>query len=203
MSKIISVEQLRSLYDEPTKRALKKDIGHIDGHCQRFIELSPFVALSSSNAKQQSDCSPRGGKSGFVKIFDSKTLIIPDWGGNNRLDTFTNILENNSVGLMFLIPGVDEILRVNGFAELRTDDEYRKLCMEEGKLPKLVILVNIREVYLHCAKALMRADLWNDSAKIDRQILPTAGQIMKDHLMTSEEPETPEAMYKRYKDVLY
>lgn len=203
MTRITTIEQLRDNYDQPTERAVRKDIGCIDKHCRRFIELSPFVAISSHNSQNQVDCSPRGGQPGFVKVFDAKTLIIPDWGGNNRLDTLTNILDNDSIGLMFLVPGVDEALRCNGTAELRTDDEFRTLCMEQGKLPKLVVLVHVSEVYLHCAKALMRADLWNEAAKIDRSSLPSAGQILKDHIQSSGEPETTEAMYERYKQVLY
>ena len=203
MSRITSIEQLRLIYDEPSERVVRKDIGHIDRHCHRFIELCPFVAISSCNSNGEADRSPRGGKPGFVKFLDSKTLIIPDWGGNNRLDTFINFLDNDSIGLMFVVPGVNEILRTNGSAELRTDEEYRTKCMEQGKIPRLVILVHVREVYLHCAKAMMRADLWNDAKKIDREALPSAGQILKDHLRTAGEPETSEAMYKRYKRVLY
>ena len=203
MSRIQSLEQLRLLYDEPTERAIKKNIGHLDKHCRHFIELSPFVALSTSHSNKQSDSSPRGGKPGFVKVFDSKTLIIPDWGGNNRLDSFTNILDNDSIGLMFFIPGVAEILRVNGSAQLRTDEEYKLMCVEQSKQPKVIIMVRVREVYLHCAKAIMRADLWNDKAKIDRQALPSAGQILKDHLQSDGEAESPEAMYQRYKRGLY
>ncbi|MDH5229942.1 MAG: pyridoxamine 5'-phosphate oxidase family protein [Gammaproteobacteria bacterium] len=143
----------------PTQRAVKKDIGRLDVHCRRFIELSLFVAMASHNLNHQADCSPRGEYPGFVKALDSKTLIIPDWGGNNRLDTFTNIIENNSLGLMFLIPGVDEILRANGSDELRTDEHYKKICAEQDKHPKLLILVHLHEVYPHCAKALMCAEL--------------------------------------------
>jgi hypothetical protein len=203
MSQITSIEQLRQLYTAPTERVVKKDIGHIDVHCRRFIELSPFVTLSTHNSENQSDCSPRGGQPGFVKVIDSKTLVIPDWSGNNRLDTLTNILDIDSIGLMFLIPGVDEVLRVNGTAELNTDMEYRELCMEQDKLPKLVIVVRVNEAYLHCAKALMRSELWSEKAKVDRKALPSAGQILKDHVNSEGEPETTEAMYQRYKRELY
>jgi len=203
MSRVTSIEQLRQLYNGPTERAVKKDIGHIDIHCRCFIELSPFLAISTHNSKLQADCSPRGGKPGFVKILDSKSIIIPDWNGNNRLDTFCNLLENNSIGLMFIIPGVDEILRANGSAELRTDEQFKVMCMENEKLPKLVVLVRVDEVYLHCAKALMRANLWCDAVKINRQELPSAGRMLKDQIGGADEPETSEAMYERYKHGLY
>ncbi len=203
MSKITSLEQLRQLYDAPTERVVRKDIGHIDVHCRHFIELSPFVTLSTHNSQKQSDCSPRGGQPGFVRVVDSKMLVIPDWSGNNRLDTLTNILDINSIGLMFLIPGVDEVLRVNGTAELSTDAKYRELCMEKEKLPKLVILVRVQEAYLHCAKALMRSKLWSEEAKVDRGVLPSAGQILKDQLKSEGEAETTEAMYQRYRRELY
>ena len=203
MSKVTTLDQLRQLYDAPTERVIKKDIGHLDTHCRHFIELSPFVTLSTHNSHNQSDCSPRGGTPGFVKVVDSKTLVIPDWSGNNRLDTLTNILDDDSIGLMFLVPGVDEVLRVNGTAELRTDEAYRGLCMEREKLPKLVILVHVREAYLHCAKALMRAELWSEEARVDRSVLPSAGQILKDHVKSDGEPETTEATYERYRHELY
>jgi PPOX class probable FMN-dependent enzyme len=203
MTIISSIEQLRTLYDQPSERAVKKDIGHIDKHCRHFIQLSPFVVIASFDSNNQADASPRGGKPGFVKALDKNTLIVPDWGGNNRLDTLTNILSNNSIGLMFLIPGVAEVLRVNGAVELRTDTEYLSLCIEKDRLPKLILKVCVKEAYLHCAKAMLRSCLWDPKSKIDRKTLPTAGEILKDQLQSNDPPETPEAMYERYNKILY
>ena len=203
MAIISSIEQLRALYEQPTERAIKKDIGHIDKHCKSFIELSPFIVISSFNSHNQADASPRGGKPGFVKVSDKNSLIIPDWGGNNRLDTLTNFLSNNSIGLMFLIPGVNEVLRVNGNVEIRTDTDYLSLCIEKDKLPKLVLKVIVKESYLHCAKAILRAGLWDPNSTIERKILPSASEILKDQLQLNDAPETQEAMYERYKKILY
>jgi PPOX class probable FMN-dependent enzyme len=203
MSRITSREQLRERYPPATERARNKDIGHLDKHCRRFIELSPFVVLSSFHDSKGADASPRGGRPGFVKVADAQTLILPDWRGNNRLDTLENLLDDPAIGLMFMIPGVDEVLRINGRAELRSDESYRALCREGDRLPGLVILVQVREAYLHCAKAIMRASLWEDKARIDRNTLPSAGQILKEQMQLDIEPESREAMTERYRKSLY
>ena len=203
MSMITSVEELRSLYDPPKENVVKKDIGHIDRHCRRFIAYSPFVVIASYDQDGAADASPRGGHPGFVKVADDHTLLLPDWGGNNRLDTFSNILSQPEIGLLFMIPGVNETLRVNGRAELHSDEGYRSLCSEGEKLPKLVLKLSVREAYLHCAKAIMRASLWEPESRIDRTLLPSAGQIVKDQLRLDIEPETLEAMTERYRKNLY
>lgn len=203
MGRITSLEELRALYPATSERALKKQLSHIDRHCRRFIELSPFLVISSKGADGLSDASPRGDQPGFVSILDETTLAIPDWPGNNRLDTLSNIVANPAIGLLFLIPGVDEVLRVNGDAELRTDEDLRAPFARSGKLPRLVVKLSVREAYLHCPKALMRAKLWNSAAQIERSQLPTLNEMIHDQIKSTAPVESHADMMARYKDALY
>ena len=198
MAEILSLTALRALYREPAERAVKKQLDHLDAHCRRFVALSPFVVIASTDAKDRVDASPRGGDPGFVKAPDEGTLLIPDSPGNNRLDSLQNLLDRPGVGLFFMIPGVDETLRVNGTAALRTDDALLELCASERRRPPLVIAVAVQEAYLHCAKALMRSKLWDASAKQARSVLPSMNQMLKDQIGLEGEPESEAAMRKRY-----
>lgn len=195
---ITSLPALRALYPEPTERARLKAISALDVHCRRFIALSPFVLLATSDPHHQLDASPRGGSPGFVKITSTGDLLIPDAPGNNRLDSLENIVTTGSVGLLFLIPGVDETLRVNGDAVLSQAPQDIAACTDERRAPKLVIRVAVRAAYLHCAKALMRSQLWSVSSQIDRRTLPTIGEMLNDQTGISTPPETLEAMVARY-----
>ena len=177
---IDSVAQLRALYPYPTERIVKKQLSSLDRHCQRIIELSPFVVIASGSPEFAMDASPRGGSPGFVRIVDQKTLLIPDAPGNNRLDTFENILATKQVGLLFLVPGLDETLRVNGAARLSRSEELTSLFPAEKRPPKLVIEVTVEAAYLHCPKALMRSNLWNPAVQIDRKTLPTVIEMIND-----------------------
>jgi len=195
---IESVEQLRNLYVAPKERAIRKQLPHLDVHCRRFISLAPFVVLASSDAGGRIDASPRGGDPGFVKVPDDGTLLIPDAPGNNRLDSLENIVATNQVGLLFMIPGVDETLRVNGTAILSDAVRDIDVCANERRRPKLVIRVSVREAYLHCAKALMRSRLWSDESRIDRGVLPTLGQMINEQTGIDAPVETQEEMMRRY-----
>jgi PPOX class probable FMN-dependent enzyme len=144
------------------------------------------------------DASPRGGAAGFVKTPDSHTLLLPDAPGNNRLDSFTNIVESARVGLLFLIPGFDETLRVNGAAVLSTDPADIARCTDDKRAPKLVIRVGVQEVYLHCAKAFMRSRLWSADSHVPRSAMPTMGQMLNDQTGIETPPETQEEMARRY-----
>ena len=199
---IESVEALRHLYPPAKERSVKKQLTQIDAHCRKFIALSPFVVLSSSSVAWTMDASPRGGEPGFVKTPDEHTLLIPDAPGNNRLDTLENIVATRQLGLLFLIPGVDETLRVNGAAVLSTDEAILKLFAEEPRPPKLVIRVSVKEAYLHCAKALMRSSLWDAERQIDRAALPTMGQMLKDQIGGDAPAETQAEMVRRYAEDL-
>ena len=198
--KIETVEELRRHYPQPKGRAVQKQLEHLDVHCQNFIALSPFMILASSS-EGSADASPRGGEPGFVKVPDERTLLIPDWPGNNRLDSFSNILQNEHVGTIFLVPGVDETLRVSGVVEIRTDDALRQPFQTRGKLPITVLKLTVKEAYLHCAKAFMRAKLWGD--KVDRTALPTMGTMLNDQTGASEPTETQREMLERYQKALY
>ncbi len=199
---IQSIEQLRTLYASPKERAVKKQLPALDKHCRQFIALSPFVVLGSQGADDALDASPRGGAPGFVKVTDAGQLLIPDSPGNNRLDTLENVIHTGRVGMLFLIPGIDETLRVNGHAKLTTETELLKRCTSELKPPKLVIQVDVTQAYLHCAKAFMRSKLWDRSTQIDRTRLPTMGEMIGEQTGMSGSPETQAEMLERYKNDL-
>ena len=196
---IDSKETLRALYPPAKERSLRKQIGHLDRHCRRFVELSPFVVLASGSTQGHFDASPRGGEPGFVKAPDSATLLIPDAPGNNRLDTLENIVGTGRIGLLFMNPGMDETLRVNGKARLSDDAGMLAPFANEKRTPSLVIEVKVEDVYLHCAKALMRSKLWSADSKVERSVLPTMGQMLNDQTGIQTPPETQEQMAERYK----
>jgi PPOX class probable FMN-dependent enzyme len=202
MAEILSLAALRALYREPSERAVKKQLDRLDAHCRRFVSLSPFLVIASTDARDRVDASPRGGDPGFVKAPDERTLLIPDSPGNNRLDSLQNLLDRPGVGLFFMIPGVDETLRVNGTAALRTDEALLELCASERRRPPLVIAVTVQEAYLHCAKALMRSKLWDASAQQARTVLPSMNRMLKDQIGLEGEPESDAAMRERYRQDL-
>jgi PPOX class probable FMN-dependent enzyme len=196
---IDSKESLRALYPAAKPGSLKKQLSFLDEHCLSFIGLSPFVVLASGSQEGQMDASPRGGAPGFVKAPDSHTLLIPDAPGNNRLDTLENIIGTGRLGLLFLIPGVDETLRVNGRARLSEESSLVEQFKNEKRTPRLVIEVKVEDAYLHCAKALMRSNLWSPESRVERSVLPTMGQMLKDQTGSQTPPETREQMLERYK----
>ena len=167
-------------------------------HCRRFIALSPFVVIASGDAGASLDASPRGGEPGFVRIVSDKTLLIPDSPGNNRLDTLSNIIATGNVGLLFMIPGVEETLRVNGSARLADGAELLQQFATEKRTPKLVIEVTVFAAYLHCAKAFMRSKLWSAESQIARSALPTMGEMLTEQTGMQSAAETQEQMKSRY-----
>lgn len=198
MPLITTLDQLRALYPQPGERALKKQIPALERHSLRFIALSPFVVVASRGADGSLDASPRGGLPGFVKATADGGLLIPDSPGNHRLDTLQNIVATGQLGLLFMIPGVDETLRVNGSAQLSTEADDIAACTDERRAPRLVIRVRPQAVYLHCAKAFMRAKLWQAGSQIDPDTLPTIGQMIADQAGLDIAPESREAMLQRY-----
>jgi len=196
--RINTLEQLRAIYPAPKERAVKKQLSFLDGHCQKFIQLSPFVVVASCNSEQSMDASPRGGAPGFIKALNEKTLLIPDAPGNNRLDTLENIMESGTIGLIFIIPGIDETLRINGTAHLSCAEEHIQYFANEKRRPKLVIEVMVVEAYLHCAKALMRSALWEPASSVNRLLLPTMGQMINSQTGIEAKNETQEEMVARY-----
>lgn len=196
---ITTLAQLRSLYAQPAERALRKQLPALDAHCRRFIALSPLCLIASGGTEGALlDVSPRGGPAGFVKVLDDGTLLLPDAGGNNRLDTLCNLLADPRAALLFVIPGVDETLRINGTARLRDEPEFVQRFAGERQCPKLVIEVQVREAYLHCAKALMRSRLWSTDAQVERGALPTLNQMIRDQIGQQAEPESQADMVARY-----
>ncbi len=195
---ILTLESLRTLYPPARERSVKKELRHLDVHCTRFIALAPFVVIASAGEGGALDASPRGGGPGFVKVQGDQTLLIPDSPGNNRLDTLENIIETGRIGLLFLVPGVDESLRVNGQAVLSTLQADLALCTDAKRTPKLVIRVEVEAAYLHCAKALMRSDLWNPARHVERSVMPSMGEMMKDQIGGDIPAETQAEMLARY-----
>ena len=182
MQFISTREELRSLYKEPGDGAVRKVLPRLDSHCRSFISRSPFVLIGSTDGSGNADVTPKGDRPGFVEILDDTTIAIPDRPGNNRLDTLENLLLDPAIGLLFLIPGMNETLRINGAAKITADPALRERLAHDGKPPLSVIVVEIKAAYMHCAKAFMRSELWKPESWPDRSKLPTLGQILKDQL---------------------
>lgn len=200
---LATAAQIREHYANPVERSVRKTLPALDRHMRRFISLSPLLCLGTS-AEGGADVTPRGDSPGFVHVLDDRTLLIPDWPGNNRLDSFTNILSNPHVGLLFFVPGVDETLRVNGTAVLSVDPSLLARWNVAGRQPRAVLRVHVREAFLHCGKALLRAKLWRDDYKIDRAELPPYGQMLKDQTATTETADEIQAYVDRaYVEGLY
>ncbi len=197
--KITTEQQLLDLYGQPSERAQKKSMTALDKHAKHFIETSPFIVLATYAKDGKMDASPRGGDSGFVKVLDDQTLLIPDAKGNNRLDSLKNILHTQNIAALFLIPGIDETLRLNGSAYISTEPKLLSQFPEERIVPKTCLVVKVEEVFLHCAKAFMRSKLWMEGAKIDRENFPTMGQMLRDQIGDSGRVESQEEMVERYK----
>ena len=201
---IETVEELRSSYGEPSERAVKKSLDRLDRHCRRFIELSPFVVLASAGADGRVDCSPRGDPAGFVAVLDERTILLPDRRGNNRADSLTNVLENPNVGMLFMIPGVDETLRLNGRARLTTDPARLEPLAVNGRVPRSGLVVEVEEVFLQCTKALVRSRLWADETRVERKAaLPPFGQMLADHIGESDGEKVDREIRARVRETLY
>jgi PPOX class probable FMN-dependent enzyme len=200
---IRDVVTLRCNYSPPGERAVRKVLARLDGHMRAFIALSPFAVIGSSS-EAGADVTPRGDRPGFVHVLDESTLLVPDWPGNNRLDTLTNIVSNPKVGILFLIPGVNETLRVNGIASVTVDPLLVQRWETAGRHPLSVMRVSVYEAYLHCAKALIRSRLWDGEYAVDRTRLPSYGQMLKDQILTTQTAEQIQAAVEdTYRTKLY
>lgn len=200
--KIESIDQLRQIYEQPTGRAAVKTLPRLEKHSVHFIQKSPFVVISTFNKNGEVDTSPRGGNTGFIKVLNDRRIVIPDAKGNRRQDSQINIVETGRIAILFLIPGVNETLRVNGNASIRTDEDVLALFSDEKNPPKTFIQIDVEEMYLHCAKALMRSKLWSEEIKIERSQFPTMSQMMNDQLNSDDEEESQQAMEARYQNDL-
>lgn len=175
---ITTEEELRETLGHPTELVKRKTIDHIDEICLSFIEKSPFVTIATSDSYGNLDVSPKGDPPGFVKLLNKKTLAIPDRPGNRKADTFTNILKNPNIGLLFMIPGVRETLRVNGEARIVCDQEVLELLECQGKQPAFAIIVTVKEAFMHCAKCIIRSKLWEPAEK---EQLPSLAKVLIEH----------------------
>lgn len=173
MERVIrSAEELEALYGEPLERSVRKQLDRIDDLCRAFIAASPFLLLGT-----EGDVSPRGDLPGFVRVADDHTLLIPDRRGNNRTDSLHNILTHPRIGLLFLVPGASHTLRVNGDAEIVVDEELAASFAVNGNAPRTVLRVRVVEAYVHCSRALVRANLWNAPSAA----VPTFGEMLEAH----------------------
>lgn len=178
---ITSEEQLRDIFGWPADRSVNKQLDRLDKHCRMIIERSPFLLIGSSDGRR-CDVSPKGDARGFVRVLDDRTIAIPDLPGNNRLDSLTNFIANPQVGIIFMVPGMDETLRINGRVSLVRDAELLESMSVGGKLPKLAIVVEVEEVFTHCPKAFIRSSLWDNKTWKDRSEIASFAEILRDHV---------------------
>ena len=202
---VTSPEALRALVGEPSELAVRKEISHLDAHCRAFIARSPFVLIATSGASGRADVSPKGDPPGFVQVLDEHRLVIPDRPGNRRLDGMRNLLENPHVGLLFLIPGLEETLRVNGRAWIIRDEEVLARCAVMGKRPTLALGVYAEECFIHCAKAFKRAQLWQPDQWPDRAGLASPSEMLVDHARPKDMtvPQMDRLLRESYSKNLY
>ncbi|MGR3794333.1 pyridoxamine 5'-phosphate oxidase family protein [Vannielia sp. SX4] len=180
---------LRALYPAVSELAEIKSMAALDAHARAFIARSPFVCIGTQGAGGRADVSPRGDAPGFVEVLGDGLLAIPDRPGNNRLDSLANILANGAVGLLFMVPGFDETLRVNGRAKLVRDAALLERMAVNGRAPRLAVVVEVEEVFLHCAKAFRRSKLWDPEARQDRGEMPSLSKMILDQTRGAPEDE--------------
>lgn len=176
--RVTSIEQLEAIYGEPVPRSLAKEIDHISAHYRAFIEKAPFVTVATCGPEGL-DCSPRGDSPGFVRVVDDKTLMLPDRRGNNRIDSLRNLVRDGRISLLFLIPGVNETLRLNGRAEISVEPDLCASFAVQGKLPRSILVITVERIYFQCQKALVRSRLWDAEAQIPRSRLPSTGTMLE------------------------
>lgn len=196
---ITTEDELRALHHEPMSRATDKVLDHLDKHCRAVIELSPFCVIATQGLNG-ADVSPRGDPPGFVRVLDDRTLLLPDRVGNNRLDAMANLLGNPRIGMLFLVPGMGETLRINGTGRITDDARVLEGSAVQGRAPKIGLVVRVEEAFLHCAKALSRSALWDGSRQIDRAALPSYAEMLLDHvngLTETENARQTDVMAKR------
>lgn len=180
VSYVASIEDVRARHPAAMSRATGKVLSRLDKHCRAMIARATFVVIGTHGSKG-ADVSPRGDPAGFVRVLDDRYLLLPDRIGNNRFDSMDNIFETGRIGMLFLVPGMSEILRINGGARVTDDAALLAESAVQGRAPKIGVLVEVLEAYLHCAKAVNRAGLWDPSRHIDRNELPSYGAMLVDH----------------------
>ncbi len=196
-------EAIRAHYGEPSPLSLAKEMTRLDPHSRAFIALSPFIVIASSDAEGRCDATPRGDAPGFVAVLDDHTLALPDRAGNRRVDTMLNFAENPRVGLLFLVPGVSETLRVNGRVRISLDPDLLAPMAANGKPPTSAAVVSIEEVYFQCGKALIRSDLWNADRRLPKGSFPPLGQIIADQTKAGDPEAMSRTIEESYRTRLY
>ncbi len=201
---ITTPEALEAMFPEPPlANAITKEVDHINASYRALIEAAPFFALATCGPEGL-DCSPRGDPAGFVRVHDEKTLLIPDRRGNNRIDSFRNLVRDPRVALMFMIPGCGEVIRVNGTAAISTDPALCSEFILFGKVPKVVLVVTVERVYYQCPKALVRSKLWDPSTWIDRKTLPSSGKILAEITAGRHDADKHDREYpERLRETIY
>ena len=194
---ITTAAEVQAILGPAYENQIAKVINHIDVHCRAWIERCPFIVIASINAAGAMDTSPKGDPPGFVKVIDKHTLAIPDRLGNHRGDTFLNVLENPSVGIVFIVPKRREIVRVSGTASLARDPELLAEMKVNGKAPDLAMIVRVREAFFHCGKSMIRSGMWEPDRWGSIDGLPTYAQALKDHGALSESLESLQARVER------
>ncbi len=198
----VAASDLAEIYPKPTPRVLAKARPEIDNHAKHFIAMSPFCVLATSGSDGSVDASPRGGNPGFVHVAGPNQLLMPDRSGNNRIDSFRNIVEGSGLlQLIFFVPGIDETLRVSGKGRLSTDPDLLASMVEFGKPPRVVLGIEVSEAYFHCGKALMRSKLWSSDRQVERAAMPSIAEVIHDQTGLGD-PESQEVVYERYKTQL-
>jgi uncharacterized protein len=198
-------ESVREHYGTPHEMALAKELTYLDKHCRAFIALSPFIVLASSDAQGRCDATPRGDAPGFVTVINDLSFAIPDRTGNKRVDTMLNITDNPHIGVLFLVPGVNECLRVNGRVRVSLEPRLLAGMIVNGKTPNAATIVDVEEVYFQCGKAVLRSDLWNPEKRVPRGTFPSLGRVLADQIKgkESEGERYEKAIEERYRNALY
>ena len=200
---VTTLSALREIYREPTEVARLKEFEKLDDFCRQFIQRSPFVCIATTAADGTADCSPRGDPPGFVRVVDDRTIVIPDRKGNNRVDTLSNVLANPGVGLLFMVPGIDETLRVSGHADIITDHAVLAPFAVAGRVPSSALKVTTQKIFFHCGKALMRAGLWDPDTAIERDSFPTLGKIIAEQTKVGSVEQAEARVAESYAKKLY
>jgi PPOX class probable FMN-dependent enzyme len=203
MDGITDAAALRDFYGDASQLSQMKELTRLDKHCRAFIALSPFLVLATADTEGRLDASPRGDAPGFVLVIDDTTLLLPDRPGNNRVDSYGNVVANPGVGLIFFVPGIDETLRVNGRASVTTDASLLAGAEAMGKVPRAGLLIAVEQAFFHCAKALKRSHLWDATRHVERRSFPSLGKIIADQTAQCSVEDAEARIEDGYKNRLY
>jgi PPOX class probable FMN-dependent enzyme len=203
MDGITDAAALRDFYGDISQLAQMKELTRLDKHCRAFIALSPFLVLATADTAGRLDASPRGDAPGFVLVLDDTTLLLPDRPGNNRVDSYNNIVANPGVATVFFVPGIEETLRVNGRARVTTDAALLAAAEAMGKVPRAGLLIDVEQAFFHCAKALKRSHLWDASRHVERSAFPSLGKIIADQTAQISAEEAEARIDDGYRNRLY